>query len=193
VGCPRILGRRHPLLRLLTLLLGAGPLNEMLEGFATQLVDKYVAPYADVDPDKLRVGVRDGKVVLRDVRLKPEAFDSLGLPLTIREGVIGELEVDVSWKSLRATPVQIRIKDVSVIVGLTNEEQLPQRKAEQMLKEKLEQLVEDEAVRRLRVTPHPASNTLGPTPHTPHPTSHTLHPTPHTPHPSPHTLCMGVD
>ncbi|KAJ1477084.1 N-terminal region of Chorein, a TM vesicle-mediated sorter-domain-containing protein, partial [Baffinella frigidus] len=123
----------------------------MLEGFATQLVDKYVAPYANVDPEQLRVGVRDGKVVLRDVRLKPEAFDSLGLPLTIREGVIGELEVDISWKSLRAKPVQIRIKDVSVIVGLTNEEQLPQRKAEQMLKEKFEQLLEDEEVRRMRV------------------------------------------
>jgi hypothetical protein len=130
----------------------------MFEGFATQLVDKYIAPYADVDPEQLRVGIRNGKVVLRDVRLKTKAFDALALPLTVQEGVIGELEVEVAWSNLRATPMHFNIRDVSVIVGLTSGEQMPQRKAEQLLKDKLEQLLEDEVVRKMRLFGEDASS-----------------------------------
>ena len=34
----------------------------MLQGFVSELVDKYVLPYATVDEKELSVGIRDGRV-----------------------------------------------------------------------------------------------------------------------------------
>ena len=89
----------------------------MLEGYAAGLVEKYVAPFADVDMDTLRVAVREGKVTLSDVALKTDAFDALGFPLTLKSGRIGELQVDVAWSSLSAKPARFHMRDVYVVIG----------------------------------------------------------------------------
>lgn len=123
----------------------------MLEAFVEGLVQKYVAPYADVDPEKLCVAARAGNVVLKDLKLKPEKFDALEFPLTVKSGSVGELSVEVSWAALRASPAKVFIKDMYVVVVPRNSEADSKLKAERLKQEAADDLRDDEEARILRV------------------------------------------
>jgi vacuolar protein sorting-associated protein 13A/C len=49
--------------------------------------------------------------------LRREALDKLELPLVVREGYLGELQITIPWQSLRNKPVQVRIRDVFLLAG----------------------------------------------------------------------------
>jgi vacuolar protein sorting-associated protein 13A/C len=123
----------------------------MLESFASGLVEKYVAPYADVDLDQLRVAVREGKVTLSDVRLKPAAFDSLGFPLTVRSGRVGEVQIDVTWSALTAKPAKVYLRDVTVVIGPSGTEASAETRNDRLAMLRDEQLLGDEKARLLRL------------------------------------------
>lgn len=89
----------------------------MFERFALQFVDKYLSPYAEVDPEEVCAGIRRGQVVLRNVKLKTSAFAALGLPLTVYGGKIGELQMRMNMRCLRAAPASIVLRDVDVVIG----------------------------------------------------------------------------
>jgi len=123
----------------------------MLETFAAGLVEKYVAPYADVDLDTLRVAVREGKVTLSDVQLKASAFDSLGFPLTVRSGRVGRVEVDVTWSALTAKPAKVHLRDVTVVIGPSGTEASAETRSARLALLQEQQLKDDEEARVLRL------------------------------------------
>jgi vacuolar protein sorting-associated protein 13A/C len=88
-----------------------------MEGFVCGLVDKYLSPYAELDADEVRAGVRRGEIVLKDVKLKTTAFDNLEMPITLKSGTIGEVRLEMSLRCLSASPAVIILKDIQVIVG----------------------------------------------------------------------------
>jgi vacuolar protein sorting-associated protein 13A/C len=88
-----------------------------MEGFVCGLVDKYLSPYAEVDADEVRSGVRRGEIVLNDVKLKTSAFDNLEMPITVKSGKIGEVRLQMSLRCLSASPAFVVLKDVEVVVG----------------------------------------------------------------------------
>ena len=56
-------------------------------------------------------------MTLTDVRLKSAAFDSLGFPLTVRSGRVGQVQVDVTWSALTAKPAKVHLRDVTLVIG----------------------------------------------------------------------------
>jgi len=122
----------------------------MFESFAAGLVEKYVAPYADVDLELLRVAVREGKVTLTDVKLKTAAFDSLGFPLTVRGGRVGEVQVDVTWSALTAKPAKLHMRDITVVLGPSGSETSAEMRHKRLALLQSELLREDEEARILR-------------------------------------------
>lgn len=49
--------------------------------------------------------VMQGKVLLENVRVKESAFERFGLPLAVKSGSVGKLELTIPWGSLQTRPV----------------------------------------------------------------------------------------
>lgn len=70
--------------------------------------------------------------MLRNLRLRPEAFAALDVPLDVRAGVIGTLALKVPWSRLGREPIVLSLDRVyllaapaqGVAVPLTGEEQV---------------------------------------------------------------------
>ena len=62
----------------------------------TYYLNVYLGKYVEgLDPQSLKVSVWAGDVVLRNLRLRPEALKGLNLPITVRGGVLGTLRLKV--------------------------------------------------------------------------------------------------
>lgn len=89
----------------------------MLESYVIGLVDKYIAPFAEVDAEEVKAGVRRGEICLSDVNLRTSAFDALEMPLSVKSGKAGELRVKMGLRNLRAAPSHIVLRNVDLVVG----------------------------------------------------------------------------
>jgi vacuolar protein sorting-associated protein 13A/C len=68
----------------------------MLEPVLVYYLNHYLGKYVEgLDRDSLRVSVWAGDVVLRDLKLRPEALQGLNLPITVKGGVLGTLRLKV--------------------------------------------------------------------------------------------------
>jgi len=60
-----------------------------------------------------------GDVVLRNLRLRPEALAALELPLTVRAGVVGTLTLKLPWNRLGREPVVLSLDRVYILAEAT--------------------------------------------------------------------------
>jgi vacuolar protein sorting-associated protein 13A/C len=76
----------------------------MLEPVLVYYLNKYLGTYVEgLDADSLRVSVWAGDVVLKNLKLRPEALQGLNLPITVRGGVLGTLRLKV-WRCAQVAP-----------------------------------------------------------------------------------------
>ena len=91
-----------------------------------------------------------GRIRFDNMRLKPDIVDQFGLPIVIKHGYVGHLEVLINWKALFPTPkqpVRVEVDEIFLVVStkdFTKEdlEKIEQRKKE-LKKEALKQLNEE--------------------------------------------------
>lgn len=68
----------------------------MLEPVLVNYLNRYLGSYVEgLDADSLRVSVWAGDVVLKNLKLRPEALKELNLPITVKSGVLGSLRLKV--------------------------------------------------------------------------------------------------
>ncbi|KAK9136608.1 hypothetical protein Sjap_007202 [Stephania japonica] len=80
------------------------------------LLRKYLGEYVHgLSAEALRISVWKGDVVLKDLKLKAEALNSLQLPVTVKAGFVGTITLKVPWKSLGKEPVIVLIDRVFVL------------------------------------------------------------------------------
>ena len=72
--------------------------------------------YFEGDFKSIKVSVFSGKVKLNDLRLRPSAADALGIPLTIKQGSVRHVELELSLQNLRGTPARMLVEGVDVCV-----------------------------------------------------------------------------
>lgn len=82
---------------------------------AEALLERLIGPY--VKKNERKLDLSGGTMVIRGVELRPDVFDSLGLPVTVRGGEVGELEISVPWSKLRTESVVIRVHRLSLLVA----------------------------------------------------------------------------
>ncbi|CDF40126.1 unnamed protein product [Chondrus crispus] len=94
----------------------------MLESVLADVLTRVLGQYLEgIDRDSVRFGAWSGLVELRGVALRPEAlavlFETLGmdLPVTVEAGFIGLLRLQVPWKAIGSTPVQIHMSDITIM------------------------------------------------------------------------------
>ncbi|KAL1503648.1 hypothetical protein AB1Y20_012122 [Prymnesium parvum] len=93
----------------------------MLEDIAASVLQRLLGRYVQgLEGRNLRVAVWSGRVVLENLMLRPEALAGL-LPVHVREGFIGRIEMVVPWHKLRSLPVTIELQQVLVLAAPFNQ------------------------------------------------------------------------
>ncbi|XP_028168075.1 vacuolar protein sorting-associated protein 13C-like [Ostrinia furnacalis] len=90
----------------------------MFEGAVAGILNRLLGKYVqDLDTENLNVGIFSGNVNLTDLKLKPEALYELDLPIDVKIGTIGRINLQIPWSGLYTQPVVVHIEDVLVLVG----------------------------------------------------------------------------
>jgi len=80
------------------------------------LLNKYLFQFVDeLTAKQLNLFAWSGTISLDNIKVKPNAFDSLSLPFRVIHGQIGRIEAVIPWKTLYSSPVVIKLSDVYVI------------------------------------------------------------------------------
>ncbi|CAK1541922.1 unnamed protein product [Leptosia nina] len=90
----------------------------MFEGAVAGILNRLLGKYVqDLDTENLNVGIFSGNVNLIDLKLKPEALYELDLPIDVKIGTIGKINLQIPWSGLYTQPVVVHIEDVLILVG----------------------------------------------------------------------------
>eukprot|EP00965_Chrysotila_dentata_P120713 3992117-Pleurochrysis_carterae.AAC.1 len=84
-----------------------------MQWLADILLEKLVGPYVTLKERK--VDLLSGNVILRNVELREDVLDTLGLPVVLRGGAVGELEVSVPWGRLKTESVVVKLHGLTPV------------------------------------------------------------------------------
>ncbi|CAN4121397.1 unnamed protein product [Withania somnifera] len=137
----------------------------MFEKMVLHLLRRYLGEYVHgLSSEALRISVWKGDVVLKDLKLKAEALNSLKLPVTVRAGFVGTITLKVPWKSLGKEPVIVLIDRVFVLAHpVVDGRSLKEEDREKLFEAKLQRIEEAEsatleALSRSKLGRPPAGN-----------------------------------
>eukprot|EP00051_Salpingoeca_urceolata_P024411 m.428631 g.428631 ORF g.428631 m.428631 type:complete len:3311 (+) comp20233_c0_seq24:244-10176(+) len=98
----------------------------MFESLLASNLNKYLTPYLNgIGKEQLKLGVWSGDLNFAGLSLKPEVVEDLGLPMTIVDGYIGNLKLQIPWKQLFPSPtkpVVAVVTDLFLLLGPKLEE-----------------------------------------------------------------------
>eukprot|EP00191_Tetraselmis_sp_GSL018_P013894 CAMPEP_0177583080 /NCGR_PEP_ID=MMETSP0419_2-20121207/3118_1 /TAXON_ID=582737 /ORGANISM="Tetraselmis sp., Strain GSL018" /LENGTH=318 /DNA_ID=CAMNT_0019072421 /DNA_START=140 /DNA_END=1093 /DNA_ORIENTATION=+ len=88
----------------------------MFERQVAYYLNKYLGRYVyNVDASALQISIFKGNVQLSNLQLKPEALNSLNLPVTVKAGLLGSLKLKVPWSNLGGSPVICEMDGIYVL------------------------------------------------------------------------------
>ncbi|KAL6841988.1 hypothetical protein ACP4OV_028188 [Aristida adscensionis] len=119
----------------------------MFEGHVLYLLRKYLGEYVEgLSVEALRISVWKGDVVLKDLKLKAEALNSLRLPVTVKAGFVGTITLKVPWKGLGKEPVIVLIDRLFILAHPAPDgHTLKEEDREKLFEAKLQQIEAAEA------------------------------------------------
>ncbi|XP_071698618.1 uncharacterized protein [Rutidosis leptorrhynchoides] len=137
----------------------------MFEAHVLHLLRRYLGEYVHgLSSEALRISVWKGDVVLKDLKLKAEALNSLKLPVTVKAGFVGTITLKVPWKGLGKEPVIVLIDRVFVLAHPASDgRSLTPEEREKIFEAKLQQIEEAEsatldAISKSKLGNSPAGN-----------------------------------
>ncbi|KAG1095366.1 hypothetical protein G6F42_018567 [Rhizopus arrhizus] len=95
----------------------------MLESLVASILNRFLKNYvSNLNYDQLKIGIWNGEVNLRNLKLRRDALDKLDLPINVSEGsYLGELTLIIPWSNLRNEPVKVIIDHVYLLAEPKNE------------------------------------------------------------------------
>ncbi|KAK9834254.1 hypothetical protein WJX81_000411 [Elliptochloris bilobata] len=90
----------------------------MLEAQLAYYLNRYLGTYVEgLNQRDLKVSVFRGDVVLKNLKLKPEALADLNLPISIKAGLLGSLTLKIPWASLGKSAVVVIMDRLYILAG----------------------------------------------------------------------------
>ncbi|XP_015087740.1 uncharacterized protein LOC107031055 isoform X1 [Solanum pennellii] len=119
----------------------------MFEAHVLHLLRRYLGEYVHgLSAEALRISVWQGDVVLKDLKLKAEALNSLKLPVTVKAGFVGTITLKVPWKGLGKEPVIVLIDRVFILAHpVVDGRSLKEEDREKLFEAKLQRIEEAES------------------------------------------------
>ncbi|KAM7249006.1 hypothetical protein ACFE04_004047 [Oxalis oulophora] len=71
----------------------------------------------DLDPETLNIGIFSGNVTLTNLKVKAEALYELGLPISVKKGIIGKVSLNIPWSRLCSQTSVISLEDIFILAG----------------------------------------------------------------------------
>ncbi|KAI1289479.1 Vacuolar protein sorting-associated protein 13C [Halotydeus destructor] len=88
----------------------------VFENVFASLLNTYLGTFIDdVSAKQLKLGAFKGRLELKNLSIKENAFDSLDLPFKIIHGKVGILSANIPFTSLYTSPVILTLKDITVL------------------------------------------------------------------------------
>ncbi|KAG0557949.1 hypothetical protein KC19_11G167800 [Ceratodon purpureus] len=88
----------------------------MLEEQLAFYLDKYLGEYVKgLSKEALKVSVWNGNVELTNMQLKPEALNALKLPIKVKAGFLGSVNLKVPWSRLGQDPVIVELDRIFIL------------------------------------------------------------------------------
>ncbi|CAK5099008.1 unnamed protein product [Meloidogyne enterolobii] len=114
----------------------------MLENLVAWILNNYIGEYFCLNTDQLSVAFLQGQVDLENVPLRASSLRKFDIPLQVKHGLIGKLQLQVPLTRIRSQPWILRIRDFLVLLGPYSSnydveivEQFKQQNLEKMLDE----------------------------------------------------------
>ncbi|PRQ39555.1 putative vacuolar protein sorting-associated protein [Rosa chinensis] len=118
----------------------------MFEAHVLHLLRRYLGEYVEgLSVEALRISVWQGDVVLKDLKLKAEALNSLKLPVTVKAGFIGTITLKVPWKSLGKEPVIVLVDRVFILAHPVTDDRTLKEDRDKLFEAKLQEIEEAES------------------------------------------------
>eukprot|EP00127_Corallochytrium_limacisporum_P005672 Clim_evm51s210 gene=Clim_evmTU51s210 len=97
----------------------------MFEGFVSNFLNTWLGDYLEgINTSDLSVAVWNGLVTLKNVRIREDALSFLDLPISVRNGVIEELQIRIPWAQLQSKAIQVEVSNIRILaVSETGAEQ----------------------------------------------------------------------
>lgn len=93
-----------------------------------RILKKILGEYFDgIDSNNLGVALWSGFVTIQNVTIKKEALAKLGLPAKLLYSYIKSLKLQIPWKSLSTSKIEIYFEGLYLILGSQKEEEWPAR------------------------------------------------------------------
>ncbi|GBP32066.1 Vacuolar protein sorting-associated protein 13D [Eumeta japonica] len=93
----------------------------MLEGLVAWVLNNYLGKYVEnLNTDQLSVALLSGKVELENLPLRKDALRHIGLPIEVKAGFIGKVQLHVPVRQIRSAPWLITIEKLYLVASPVN-------------------------------------------------------------------------
>lgn len=89
----------------------------MLQKTLSALLVSVANRYAELSPSDVGIGIGGGRLVIDNVKLRAETFNSEALPFYVHQGRAGRLRINVPWSALSSSPVEVYLENVNLIAA----------------------------------------------------------------------------
>eukprot|EP00964_Phaeocystis_antarctica_P068560 scaffold41528_cov38-Phaeocystis_antarctica.AAC.1 len=93
-----------------------------MAGFAAaKILEDILGAYFE-DMDEVMLNIFEGHILLQNIEVRAGAIqNALGLPLEVKVGTIGRVELRIPWAKLNSEPTQLLLDDLFIICGPQSE------------------------------------------------------------------------
>ena len=93
----------------------------MFERILEKILVNQLGQYIEgLDKHSLKMSVWSGNISISNISVKPEVLNLLELPLKMKFSFVKKLELNIPWKSLGSSPVEILLEDIFLILEPVN-------------------------------------------------------------------------
>ncbi|CAG2212445.1 VPS13A_C [Mytilus edulis] len=91
----------------------------MIKNKLDEIIKTYLGKYLDYDKDEIEYSLLQGKVELKNVRLRPEAILGKEFPLEVKAGEVEYVKIAIPWSNLlgTSTAVTLELSGLYIIAG----------------------------------------------------------------------------
>lgn len=87
-----------------------------------RLLNSVLGEYLEnFNSENLKIGIWSGEVVIRNVRFRAEVIRKLNLPLVLLHSRIGCLRMNIPWKNLTGSKIEVLLDGLQLLVGEVSE------------------------------------------------------------------------